>query len=213
MESKPFDLESILSLDAIRTHTKTDDALYVTDEQLALYRLAGFEAAGNYTGRLFSQIKQHDEPLAPPSMSSARRRILKLKLRYPSSDGQVAIYGSPNKAYDRIIQIEPGTRELRIENYYTDLGMDSCCSSFGGASTNFGMRASYRAGICGPQDVPAGIIVGVLKWIAWNVMHPGDEIMTVRNKVNAGESGIIGSNNVALISGAIEQWRQYTIEF
>lgn len=51
------DLEELLPLALIRTHTKTDDVPHVTDEQLSLYRSASFEAAEKYTGLVYSRAK------------------------------------------------------------------------------------------------------------------------------------------------------------
>ena len=208
-----IDLESILSIEDIRTHTKTDDVEYVTDAQLALYRTAAFEAAEAYTGLLLREIKQYEEPVEQKSDGLNFRKHFKFKLRHPTVDGKVYLYGSHQKLLDRMLEIEPGTRKIKIPVTNESLDSYRCCDPCGYNGRNHGMRVSYRAGIRGKQDVPATLILGVLKFIAWNVTHPGDEILTVRNKVNAGESGIIGSNNVALISGAIEMWRTLGKEF
>lgn len=206
-------LEDILTIDAIRTHTKTDDVEYVTDEQLALYRKAAFEAAEQYTGRLFTELKQYNEPIEQKWDGIRVRKTMKHRLRYPTADGIVHIYGSHQKLQDTTLRVEPGTRVIRVPVLNNSWDSFRCCDPCQHNGANQGMRAMYMAGLSCKEDVPAGIVVGVLKHIAWNVMHPGDEIMTVRNKINAGESGIIGSNNVALISGALEQWRQYTVEY
>ena len=44
-EMKPLDWSERLSIDMIRTHTKTDDVPAVTDAQLKMYRDAAIEAA------------------------------------------------------------------------------------------------------------------------------------------------------------------------
>jgi hypothetical protein len=39
--------------------------------------------------------------------------------------------------------------------------------------------------------------------------HPGDELIGMRNalSIGSGTGGIIGSNNIAMISGALETWK------
>jgi len=56
--------------------------------------------------------------------------------------------------------------------------------------------------------------MGCLQFIAWVVEHPGDELLTMRNKLDSSNTagGVHGIANVALISGALEQWRQYDPE-
>jgi hypothetical protein len=55
------------------------------------------------------------------------------------------------------------------------------------------------------------VIVGMLQFIAWILEHPGDELLTQRNRrdASAAGGGITGSNNIALVSGALESWRAY----
>ena len=70
----------------------------------------------------------------------------------------------------------------------------------------------YRAGFKDPTAVPAGVVLGILQYIAWVVEHPGDELLTQRNTLQAKSTGVQSSNNVAQISGALETWRQYDPE-
>jgi hypothetical protein len=60
--------------------------------------------------------------------------------------------------------------------------------------------------------VPKGITLGMLQFVAWILEHPGDILLTVRNKEDNSTKGLMGSNNIALASGAIETWRQYDPE-
>ena len=62
-ETAAFDWSTRLSLDVIRSHTKTDDIPGVTDEQLALYRAAAIEAAERYTGLLLAGQRTITEPI------------------------------------------------------------------------------------------------------------------------------------------------------
>ena len=69
--------------------------------------------------------------------------------------------------------------------------------------------AAYRAGFASADDVPSGIVLGCLQYIAWVVEHPGDELLTQRNQIEKSIGGSSGSNNIAWVSGAIEQWRMF----
>lgn len=204
------DLEKYLSLSLIRTHTKTDDVPHVTDEQLALYRQTAFEVAEKYTGRLLTEIRVMTEPVAARARSRFRPTY-KHMLRYASADGKVYLYGSATSG-TRLLEIMPGSREVVIPVSHCAIDLSSCCNPCSdGRGVNYGARVTYRAGIdCDRGDgIPAGIIVGILKFIAWMIENPGDEIMTVRNREAGESSGIVGTNNGAWASGAIEQWRIY----
>lgn len=62
------------------------------------------------------------------------------------------------------------------------------------------------------MDETGGILVGILKVVAWNVMNPGDVYMSVRNSIQSGETALRGTNNTALASGALELWTTYDRE-
>jgi hypothetical protein len=70
----------------------------------------------------------------------------------------------------------------------------------------------YRSGFSCPEQVPAGVLLGMLQFIAWVVEHPGDEVLSMRNTLSARGGAIIGTNNIALVSGALETWRQFDPE-
>lgn len=203
------DLEQWVPISLIRTHTKTDDVPHVTDEQLALYRQAAFEAAEKYTGWLFTEIKVITESIAAKP-GRRWRPTYRHKLRYASADGRVYLYGARDGFGSAVLEIEPGERfiEVPIQHHAVDVSFSCCNPCSDGRGVNYGMRVTYRAGIdCKFGGVPASIIAGVLKFIAWSVQNPGDVIMTVRNRESGESTGIIGTNNPAWASGAIEQWR------
>lgn len=209
LETVNVDLETLCPLSLIRSHTKTDDVPNVTDEQLLLYRKSAFEAAELYTGLLFTAQKGVTEQV---SRKPGRRwrDSYTYRLRYQSVDGRVYLYGDALGVGTRMIEIEPGTREVQIPVLGGALDMSACCNPCNsGRAVNNGGRVLYMAGYRCPSDIPAGIIVGVLKFIAWSVQNPGDELMSVRNRQTAESTGITGTNNVAWASGAIEQWRMY----
>jgi hypothetical protein len=207
LEGKKIDLESLLSLAAIRQHTKIDDVPHVTDEQLTLYRKAAFEVCEKYTGRIFCEHKVIVEDVST-GRSKRWRPTYKHRLRHASADGVIYLYGSAYGMADRTFNLSPGTQEITIEVMGGAYDAAGCCGGpHSSREVSWGMKVMYRAGIASAADVPAGIILGVLKFIAWCIQNPGDEIMTVRNRENKGEQGIIGTNNGAWASGAIEQWR------
>jgi hypothetical protein len=201
----PVNLDSLCPLSLIRTHTKTDDVPNVTDDQLRLYRKAAFEAAEQYTGMLFSATKQITEQ-ATTVMGRRYRSTFKHRMRYPTVDGKVYLYGG-DQFGTHLILVEPGTQTIRIpvanSNFIGAVGCTPC------NQVNLGMKITYRAGFGCSDDVPAGIITGCLKYIAWLVSNPGDEIMSVRNKVSVVGETVQGTNNTAWASGALELWRQY----
>ncbi len=209
MVSVAVDLEKLLPIGVIRTHTKTDDVPHVTDDQLRLYRQAAFEACEKYTGRIFSELRVIQEPIAQRRGRRWRPFYIH-ELKHPSFDGIVFIYGSAYGQDDRQLNIGPGGRQLRLEVRAGAIDASSCCGGpCQGDQYNYGMMAMYRAGVDCAAGVPAGILLGCLKFIAWAVTNPGDEIMTVRNREAGESSGIVGTNNAAWASGAIEQWRIY----
>lgn len=210
MQGAPIDLEKLLPISEIRTHTKTDDVPNVTDEQLRLYRKAAFEVCEKYTGRIFSEIKVIQEPISQVKRGRRFRPYYTHRLKYPSFDGVVYIFGTAYGQGDRQLNIGPGGRELRLEVLHGAIDASSCCGGpCAGDQYNYGMQAMYRAGVDCAENVPAGILMGCLKFIAWAISNPGDEIMTVRNREAGQSDGIVGTNNGAWASGAIEQWRIY----
>jgi len=208
VQYKDLDLEEVLPLQLIRQHTKTDDTPHVTDEQLSLYRLAGFETAELYCGRFFfglATVQEYAESQAHPNNFRQRSRTV---LAYPSIDGVVSLYGTGKLSANTTITIPPGTRRISMPTMHEALDISPCCGSGRGA-VNFGMKLLYRTGIADVKDIPAGVITGVLKFIAWSVSNPGDELLTVRNRLGTTETGLIGTNDGAWASGAIESWRRY----
>lgn len=210
LEGAVNDLEALLPIALIRAHTKTDDVPNVTDEQLALYRQTAFEVCERYTGLLFTAIKVVTENVKSRSGHRNRGRATH-KLRHPSVDGIVHLYGSYNGQNDRTMYIGVGEKEVAVPPVYPHIDLSSCCGGpCGGKSDDpFALKVMYRTGHDCKKPVPAGIILGVLKFIAWLITNPGDVIMTVRNRSSTGEMGIIGTNNGAWASGAIEHWRIY----
>lgn len=208
IQQKDLELEDVLSLEMIRHHTKTDDTPHVTDEQLILYRQAGFEAAELYCGIFFfgvATVQEVAESKAHPNNFRQRSRTV---LAYPSIDGMISIYGTGKLDQTVTVNIPPGSRRISIPTLHEALDVSPCCGSGRGA-VNFGLKMLYRTGIADPSKVPSGVKTGVLRYIAWAVSNPGDELLTVRNRLGTTETGLIGTNNGAWASGAIEAWRMY----
>lgn len=208
---RDFNWDARLSLELIRQHTKTDDAPGVTDQQLRLYRASSIEAAEHYTGFLLQGQKNITEPIQREPFKKWGRLSYNYKLKYPSADGIVYIYGDRHGA-NVTLQVEPGTRTIQVPIRTGYLDLSNCCDPCAKHYLNAGLRAAYRAGFKCIEDVPAGVIVGCLQYITWIIEHPGDELLTSRNRLEARAGAVTGSNNIALVSGALETWRQYDPE-
>ncbi|TAI61585.1 hypothetical protein [Bradyrhizobium sp. Leo170] len=207
-----FDWSGRLSLDTIRQHSKTDDVPGVTDEQLRLYRASAIEACERYTGLLLSGQRTVVEPVQGPASARPGKLTYRYRLQYPVADGIVYLYGSPDPADNRAFRVLPGSRSIDVPIRKDYINLSNCCDPCATWHLNGGMMIAYKAGYACVDDVPAGIVLGCLQYIAWVIEHPGDELMTQRNRIEARSVGVDGSNNVAWVSGALETWRIYDPE-
>lgn len=200
------DLEKLCPISLIRDHTKTDDSPSVTDVQLTLYRLAAFEAAEIYTGMILAETRTVRQNIATHGHRAKYRRVTKVILDFPTMDGVVMFYGR-DLIRPETLRVAPGSRSIQIPVWLEALDASSCCNPCGQGAENWGITAMYRTGTeC--DQVPAQIVLGVLKYIAWNIKNPGDTpsmIKTGTQNTSLDDT----SNNVALMSGALELWRQY----
>lgn len=208
-EGKEFSLDEIVSIDMIRVHTKTEDIPAVTDEQIVLYRRAAFESAELYTGLLLMKSQRLEEFVKPPTrdFDNVRKRLVH-RLRYAAAEPHIYVYGPGVR---HMLQIEVGTRKVTLPgDVYSHL-MFECCRPCGpnGDLGNASIRVMYLAGFANEKAIPAGIIVGVLKFIAWAIGNPGDEMHTVDGRVSLAENFLKGTNDGAWASGAIDEWRRY----
>jgi hypothetical protein len=201
--------DELVPISLIRTHTKTDDILSVTDEQLELYRQSAIEAAQLYTGYLIDAY-----------------RDMTLRLPYKNSNKRTVTYTLPHHAAAETVYWREGrqagssmipmfSRRLKINNVFYNAGINSCCEPCG-STHNLGLVVTYKTGFKCAADVPASIKLGILKFIAWSVANAGDEVVTLftgETRLNSASSyGIAGTNNTAWASGAIELWRQFDEE-
>lgn len=203
-----LDWDAYLSLDLIRAHTKTDDVPAVTDDQLRLYRKAAIEAAERYTGLLLAKQITVTEPLAGPRRPRPGKMTYRHTLQWPVADGRVYVYGGNTPDENRTFMVPKNTRTINvpIRNGYLDLS--NCCDPCAKWSMNGDLLAFYRAGFACVEDVPTLVVLGCLQFVAWVIEHPGDEFLTTRNRLDAKSGGAYGSNNIAMVSGALETWRQ-----
>lgn len=192
--------DDLLSIELIRTHTKTDDAPGVTDEQLRLYCNAGFEAAEEYTGINLTPMRTVTETVA------LRGRTGRIHLTYAIGEPPVTFYGS-SLMQPVIVIANVGSKTVDFPNGHPDrFHTVGDCRKCG---VDDPLMVTYKSGrACNGKPVPNAILMGVLKYIAWNVRNPGDVIMTTRNAQSVGNNGLSGSNNSALISGAIDEWKR-----
>lgn len=200
--------DEYLSIKMIREHTKTDDVPGVTDDQLRLYRTAAIESAEFYTGLSLGKQKVFSEIIAPPKPRRGHEYVI-IRLKYPSSDGIVYLYG--NGQNPETIHVAPNSRKVKLQNRYLySPDLSNCCNPCSQATN--GLRIMYRAGFSCADQVPAGVLLGILQFVAWVIEHPGDEVLSMRNTLSARGGAIIGTNNIALVSGALESWRQFDPE-
>lgn len=198
--------DDTLSIDIIRAHTKTNAVQTVTDDQLRLYRAAAIEAAEQFTGLIISGQRTIEEFPRSTNMQDRNRGYFDHRTAYQIAQSTVYYLGVPSK--QRLLRAQVGSNKIRIPVLFDTLTLQDCCNPCD-AAINPGMFIRYKAGYAKCEDIPAGIILGALKYIAWNVKNPGDQIMTVRNKLVSDSAGIAGTNNIGIASGANELWRQY----
>jgi hypothetical protein len=214
-QTSTFDWDARLSIDVIRAHAKIDDVPAVLDEQLRLYRASGIESAEHYTGLLLSGQRTITEPVEGPSRVRPWRTTYIHRLRYPVADGYIYLYGGTHVNDNVTVPVPPGTRSVKVPIRIGGPDLTNCCDPCAKPfHLNGGMMVAYKAGFKCIDDIPAGIIHGLLQFLAWCIEHPGDELLTQRNRVEtrAGLAGLQGSNNIAMISGALETWVKYDDE-
>lgn len=193
--------ETILPLQTIREHSKTDDNPSVTDDLLKLYRDVAFEAAEKYTGMAFTPTRTVTEPI------QIKGRRGKIELSFVPSSLTVTFYGgglgSPVDLFAK-----PNSKKMHFPYGSPDRFQTwGDCHTCGIESQ---LMATYETGRRCEQAVPPGIIMGVLKLITWHINHPGDEILSVRNTLTANQQGLLGgTNNAAVVSGAQDEWFRY----
>ncbi|AFH19817.1 structural protein [Agrobacterium phage 7-7-1] len=194
--------ETLLPLQTIREHAKCDDNPRVTDTLLSLYREAAFEAAELYTGMSFTPQKTIVEPVR------IKNRKGKIVLSQVPIAGRPVVFTGGGLGSPLELIPFPNSNVLHFPNGSPDRFQTwGDCHTCGVPSQ---LMATYVAGRRCESSVPAGIIMGVLKLIAWNINNPGDEIMSVRNTSTANAQGLIGgTNNGAVVSGAQDEWFRY----
>lgn len=208
-EGKTFDWDARLSLEFIRDHSKTADIPSVMDTQLRLYRAAALESCEQYTGLLLSGQKTVEEPIESKTKVKWGASFYTHHLQYPTADGYVYIYGGTHVNDNMVFHVKPGSRKIKVPIRKDFIDLSNCCNPCSSWAANGGMLATYKAGYASVDAVPATAVLGMLQFITWCIEHPGDELLTQRNRIEtrAGLAGLQGSNNIAMISGALETWR------
>ena len=208
-DEKALDWEARLSIEFIRSHAKIDDVPSVTDDQIRLYRSAAMESAEQYTGLLLGSQRTVQEAAEGPSRVKLNATHYTHYLKYPVADGYVYLYGGTHIADNTTFRVLPGARKIKIPIRKDSIDFSNCCDPCAKWAVNGGMLLAYRAGYKSAEDVPVTVVLGMLQFITWCIEHPGDELLTQRNRVEtrAGLAGLQGSNNIAMISGALETWR------
>lgn len=207
-------VDEILPIALIRTHCKLDDVPGVTDEQLSLYRDAAFEACERYTQRIWTRAVRHRQSLpVPRHVPGVFHQVGngEVRLNYPVVDGIVDVVTGGTTFRTATVPL----MGQKIPSVTVIEAASNCCGCGGGES--FGLvYAEYNTGTKCAADVPSGIKVGCLKFIAWLVEHPGDQYVPVVAQHGSGVrlkgGNVSGSNNAVIASGAIDDWRRYVQE-
>lgn len=208
-QDSTFDWEARLGIEFIRDHSKTADIPTLTDAQIRLYRASALESCEQYTGLLLSGQRNVEEGVEGPRTVKPWMEYYTHHLKYPVADGYVYLYGGNHPNDNTVFRVPLGTRKIKVPIKKDIFDLSNCCDPCAKWAVNGGMLVSYRAGYRSVDDVPATVVHGTLQYITWCIEHPGDELLTQRNRIEtrAGLAGLQGSNNIAMISGALETWR------
>lgn len=206
-EAAPYDLDKFLSLDLIRSHTKTDDVPAVSDVMLELYRNAALEAAEEYTGLLLKARRVVVESVRPPGVTghkTYRKMEFVHSTEHVISDPLVWYYGHRSQPPIQI-HADTNTTRLVLPRVHSDFGL-GCCNPCGGEAFS---RVQYVAGLTCLTEAPAVIKLGALKYIAHVIENPGDLVRTSNagGGSSSGSASVGEASNPAWASGAIEIWR------
>lgn len=207
MKGEVSDLEQILSIETIRSYTKTDDNPSVTNEILVLLRSAAIEAAELFTGTTWGALKVVTESISIPNQRSMyRRRNSSVRLKNKVRGGVVAIHGRGISGFT-IVNVPDGEQKITIP--VVNQTIDGACCFKSGSSLNFGVYATYKTGWDCRNELPRGIALGCLKFIAWSINNTGSDLVTMKNSASASSGGVGGTNSTVWASGAGELWRSY----
>lgn len=207
MNDEKSDLESILSLDLIRSYTKTDDNPSVTDDVLIMLRSAAIEAVELFTGMTWGGLRVVTESISLPNQSGLyRRRSGIVKLKNKVRGGVVALHGRGISGIYRIT-VPDGERKIKVP--VVNQTLDGACCFASGSALNFGVFATYKTGWDCKNSLPSGISLGCLKFISWSINNTGSDLVTMKNSASASSGGVGGTNSTVWASGAGELWRTY----
>lgn len=196
-QSASADLDQLLPIALIRQHTKTDDVPHVTDEMLALYREAAFDAAAVYTGRTWGGPSIITQVIDEATVNALANGVTRVRLKGPTADGIITVT-SGGSSY--VMAVAPGATMVEFggqpTDYPAEMGIDAvnCCTPCGGSITQ-GTSLTYRTGQKGGAAIPPMIKLGILQYIAWAMANAGDATVNYA-----------GQGSVALESGAHLLW-------
>lgn len=204
-----IDLETVLPLELIREHTKTDDVPSVSDAQLQLYRRAATEAAEQYTGLVLASRKVITEDVELPRIPHTNawqqyrpQQTFKHYADYPFAENFVWFYGVRNTSAQQV-RVQKGATVVDLPTLYYDFGLDCCREKKDSA-----VKIQYVTGADCAREVPANFILGALKYIAHVIENPGDVVVATQQGGGRNTTvGVDAAANPAWASGAIELWR------
>jgi hypothetical protein len=114
-----WSINTRLTIDLIREHTKTTDVAHVTDNQLEHYRATAVEQCELYTGLIIGAPRFIQEQV-PAKTPRFRASTVPYRTKHPSTDGLV--YYRSSSGLTGMTRIEPGTRKVEVPAHLTTLG-------------------------------------------------------------------------------------------
>lgn len=218
--------EDILPMSLVRDHCRLDDLPGITVKMLELYRKSSFEAAEKYTMRKWFARERIEQAIESPKfrgLAQAAIARIDVNLDYIPIDGIVNIHGTGNQPtywldgmvlpfmrhqYFQTIKLQPGVSRFEMQNdiMFYSAGISPNCIENDRQFQQQGLKCVYVAGVRDINAIPAGVLLGCLKYIAWTIENPGDQFvpMVVRQ---VGVTTV--SNDPAFSSGAIDEWRRH----
>lgn len=206
-----FDDESIVSMDMIRAHCKLDDVAGTSDEVIRKYRRAAIEDAEAIIGRSFRGTRRVVENLtiSPLPFAGLRSRfrpqVTVFRLREVPTGGRVTILPPDSPPIE--VFVEQGSTRVVLPRGHGVSDNFECCQTCGEPATVW--RAIYDVGVSCADEIPARVVLGILKWIAWSIENPGDTVQAVAQRQEYASGASAGTNDVAVASGALALWNRF----
>lgn len=176
--------DKLLPLSIIRSFTQTDDDVYVTDDELIIFRGAAFSALEKYTNISFSGVKDIQERVEILQSREGYIYPQNIKLKHPCTSSYVVIKLDSGAIYKEYVPI--GEKSLRFIPREMDLYLNNC--SFSPYATVF-----YKTGYDCPKELDENIKLGLLSFINYYFKNKNDTKLLEK---------------AAVLSGALDLWKE-----